>query len=68
MTIQSTLSPVLSDHIQQDIFLACQIAVCLLLHESIALLSSAISNHMPVAISICHLNGWSLRTGLTVFV
>ena len=57
----NTIKPVLSDHIQQDIFLAFQIGGCLLLHESSAESScmsflhyfhSAISNHLQA----CHLN------------
>ena len=48
---------------------------CLLLNESSAESScrsfmhyfqSAISNHLSEKPNICHLNGWSLKTGLTV--
>ena len=64
---QVNLSPslhnvkVLSDHIQQDIFLALQTGDCLLLHESSAESScmsflhyfhSAMSNHLSIAISL----------------
>ena len=51
----------LSDLIQQDIFLALQTGGCLLLHESSAeslyisflhFLHSAISNHLSIAISM----------------
>ena len=45
------VKPVLSDHIKQEIFLAFHSGGCLLLHESGTESS---------------LNGWSLKTGLTV--
>ena len=58
----------LSDQIKQDMFLAFQTGGCLLLHESsfLCYLHSAMSNHLSIAISI-HLNGRSLKTGLTVY-
>ena len=40
----STVKPVLSDHIKQDIFLAFQTGGCLLLHES----SAESSRYFPV--------------------
>ena len=64
----------LSDHIKQYIFLAFQAGGCLLLHESSAESScmsfshyfhSAISNHLPIAISLSP--EWLLKTDLNVF-
>ena len=63
--LSSTVKPVLSDHIKQDIhvLLAFQTDGCLLLHESSAESScmsflhyfhSAISNHLSIAISMSH--------------
>ena len=53
------VKPVLSDHIEQDIFLAFQTGGCLLLHESSAesrsflrYFHSAISNHLSITISM----------------
>ena len=55
----------LSDHIKQDINLAFQTGGCILLHGLSALLSC--SNKQPLVNSdSCHLNGVSLKTGLTV--
>ena len=71
-----TVKPVLSDPIKQDKFLAVQTGGCLLLHESRAE-SSCMSflHYFHSAIKAtacqykfpCHLNGWLLKTGLTVF-
>ena len=51
---KSTVKPVLSDHIKQDIFLAFQTGGCLLPHESSAesYFHSAISNHLSIAFSM----------------
>ena len=65
-----TVKPVLSHHIQQYIFLALQTGGRLLLHESMSFLCSfhsAISNHLSKRLP-CHLNGWYLKTGLTVLI
>ena len=53
----TTVKPVLSDHIKQEIFLAFQTGGCLLLHESSAErgsahFHSAISNHLSIVISM----------------
>ena len=57
----STVKPVSSDYIKQDIFLAFQTGGCLLLHESstesssrsfLHYFHSAISNHRSIAISM----------------
>ena len=73
--ILGTAKPVLSDHIKQDKFFAFQTGGCLLLHESSAestcmsflhYFHSAISSHQSLKQFPCHLNGWSLITGLTV--
>ena len=59
--IHTTVKPVLSDHIQEDIFFTFQTVGCLLLHEGSAESScmsflhyfhSAISNHLSIAISM----------------
>ena len=56
--IYSTVKPVLSDYVKEDIFLAFQTDGCLLLHESSAESSSlkrfhsAISNHLSISISM----------------
>ena len=56
---KTTVKPVLSDHIKQDIFLAFQTGVCLLQHESCAESMSflyyfhlAINNIQSIAISM----------------
>ena len=61
-TTTITVKPVLSDHIQQDIFWAFQTGGCLLLNESIAespcmdflhYFHAAISNHLSEKPKIC---------------
>ena len=55
-SVRNTVKPVLSNHIQQDIFFAFQTGGCLLLHESsvegacMSYFHSAISNHRSIAI------------------
>ena len=51
-----TVKPLLSDHIKQDMFLAFQTDLCLLLIpaklSALLLFHAAISNHLSIAISM----------------
>ena len=67
---KDTVKPVFSDHITQDICLAFQTGGCLLLPESRAE-SSAISNHLSIAISmspewVIALNRFNCTVNLTL--